>query len=44
MGNVYARNPLGEGFWATVDVEFNTNHDDVTIPITLNLEKVDGGA
>ena len=44
MGNVYARNHLGEGFWATVDVEFNTNHDDVTIPITLNLEKVDGGA
>lgn len=43
MGNVYVREPSGIGYWATVNVSMPIKHLDVTIPITLELVRVEGG-
>ena len=42
-GNVYAREPSGMGFWANVVPTFNMDYDGVTIPVTLNVTRVEGG-
>lgn len=44
MGNVYVREPSGTGYWATLKVSFNQKHKNVTIPVTLNVTRVAGGA
>ena len=44
MGNAYVREPSGSGYWANVEVSFSQKHCDVTIPITLNITRVEGGA
>lgn len=44
MGDVYVREPSGSGYWANISVSFNRKHVDTTIPITLNLTRVEGGA
>ena len=43
MGNVYVREPSGSGYWANVDVSFSQKHLDLTIPVTLNITRVEGG-
>lgn len=43
-GNVYVREPSGSGYWANIQVSFNRKHVDTTIPITLKLTRVEGGA
>lgn len=43
MGNVYVREPSGSGYWATVKVSFSQTHKNVTIPVTLNITRVEGG-
>lgn len=43
MGNVYVREPSGSGYWANITVSFSQKHCDVTIPITLNITRVEGG-
>lgn len=43
MGNVYVREPSGSGYWATIKVSFSKNHKAVTIPVTLNITRVEGG-
>lgn len=43
MGNVYVREPSGTGYWANVTVSFNQKHRELTIPITLNITRVEGG-
>lgn len=43
MGDVYVREPSGTGYWANITVSFNQNHTEVTIPITLNIKRVEGG-
>ena len=43
MGNVYVREPSGSGYWATIKVSYSTNHKAVTIPVTLNITRVEGG-
>ena len=43
-GRVYAREPSGMGFWATITVSFNMDYDALTVPVTLNLTRVEGGA
>ena len=43
-GNVYVREPSGMGFWATVEVKFNVKYDSLTIPVTLSVTRVEGGA
>lgn len=44
MGDVYVREPSGIGYWANVIVTFSKKHRDLTIPVTLNITKVEGGA
>lgn len=44
MGDVYVREPSGSGYWATVSVGISQKHGDVTIPVTLNITRVEGGA
>ena len=43
MGNVYVREPSGSGYWANVKVSFNQTHCKTTIPVTLNIRRVEGG-
>ena len=44
MGDVYVREPSGSGYWANVSVSFSQKHCELTIPVTLNLTRVEGGA
>ena len=43
MGDVYVREPSGNGYWANIKVSFNQKHLNVTIPVTLNVTRVEGG-
>lgn len=43
MGNVYVREPSGSGYWAIVGVEFNKNHCETTIPVSIKVIRVEGG-
>lgn len=42
-GNAYVREPSGMGYWATVVPSFNVKYDAVTIPVTLDITRVEGG-
>ena len=44
MGDVYVREPSGSGYWANIKVSFNQKHSDLTIPVALNITRVEGGA
>jgi hypothetical protein len=44
MGDVYVREPSGSGYWANVTVSYSQKHKDVTIPVTLTINRVEGGA
>ena len=44
MGDVYVREPSGSGYWANISVSFSQKHREVTIPVTLNITRVEGGA
>lgn len=43
LGDVYVREPSGSGYWASVDVSFTQSHCSLTIPVTLNITRVEGG-
>ena len=43
MGNVYVREPSGTGYWARVKLSFSQSYRDLTIPVTLNITRVEGG-
>lgn len=42
-GNAYVREPSGTGYWAKVTVSFSQKHNDLTIPVSLDIERVEGG-
>lgn len=42
-GNVYVRDPSGNGFWASVKVSFNRKYNSPVVSITLNVTPVEGG-
>jgi hypothetical protein len=42
-GNVYVREPSGSGYWASVVVSFDQKHRTLTIPITIEITRVEGG-
>lgn len=42
-GDVYVREPSGTGYWANITVSFNQKHLATTIPVTLELTRVEGG-
>lgn len=44
MNNVYVREPSGSGYWANITVSFNQKHCETTIPVTLEIVRVEGGA
>lgn len=44
MGDVYVREPSGSGYWANITVSFNQKHCELTIPVTLKITRVEGGA
>lgn len=44
MGDVYVREPSGSGYWANISVSFSQTHCKLTIPISLNVTRVEGGA
>lgn len=44
MGDVYVREPSGSGYWANVSVSFSQKHRELTIPVTLQITRVSGGA
>jgi len=43
MGDVYVREPSGIGYWAHVSVSYSQTHKNLTIPITFNITRVEGG-
>lgn len=44
MGDVYVREPSGSGYWASISVSFSQTHCQLTIPVTLDVTPVEGGA
>ena len=44
MGDVYVREPSGSGYWANIIVSFSQKHLELTIPVTLSITRVEGGA
>ena len=44
MGDVYVREPSGSGYWANIDVSFSQRHCELTVPITFDINRVEGGA
>lgn len=43
QGDVYVREPSGSGYWANIKVSFSQKHRELTIPITLDIVRVEGG-
>lgn len=42
-GDVYVREPSGSGYWANISVSFSQKHTSLTIPISLDITRVEGG-
>ena len=42
-GDVYVREPSGVGYWANVNVSFSKRYNEMVIPVTLNVTRVEGG-
>lgn len=42
-GDVYVREPSGSGYWAHISVTFSQTHCELTIPVSLELTRVEGG-
>lgn len=43
MGDVYIREPSGNGYWAVVTVSFNINHCATVVPVSISITRVEGG-
>lgn len=43
MGDVYVREPSGSGYWANITVSFTLTHREVTVPVTIDIVRVEGG-
>jgi len=42
-GDVYVRESSGSGYWANIKVSFNQTHNEVIIPVSLDITRVEGG-
>lgn len=42
-GDVYVREPYGTGYWANVTVALSKNHLETTIPVSIEVTRVEGG-
>ena len=43
QGDCYVREPSGSGYWANVNVSFSKTHNELTIPVTFDITRVEGG-
>lgn len=43
MDKVYVREPSGTGYWATISVSYDLKHRELTIPVRLEITRVEGG-
>lgn len=43
-GDVYVREPSGSGYWASISVSFSQTHCELTIPVSIDITRVEGGA
>jgi hypothetical protein len=43
MGDVYVREPSGIGYWARITVSMSQKHGEVTIPVSFDVTRVEGG-
>lgn len=43
QGDCYVREPSGSGYWAHVVVGFGQTHRNLTIPVSLDITRVEGG-
>lgn len=43
QGDCYVREPSGTGYWANVAVSFSKTHQELTIPVKLDITRVEGG-
>ena len=43
-GDVYVREPSGIGYWANISVSYDRNYKELTIPVSLDIKPVEGGA
>lgn len=42
-GDVYVREPSGSGYWANISVSMSQTHCQLTIPVTIEITRVEGG-
>ncbi len=42
-GDVYVRESSGSGYWANIKVTFNQRHNEVVVPVSLSVTRVEGG-
>lgn len=42
-GDVYVREPSGSGYWANIAVSFSQTHQELTIPVSFEITRVEGG-
>lgn len=42
-GDVYVREPSGTGYWAHITVSFSLKHCELTVPVTFDITRVEGG-
>lgn len=43
LGDVYVREPSGTGYWANISISFSQTHNELVIPISISLTRVEGG-
>lgn len=43
MGDVYVREPSGTGYWANIKVNYSISSNDLTVPISIDITRVEGG-
>lgn len=43
VGDVYVREPSGIGYWANISISYSLKYCDLTVPITIEVTKVEGG-
>lgn len=43
IGDVYVREPSGSGYWANISVSLDIEHCELTIPVTIDITRVEGG-
>lgn len=42
-GDVYVREPSGTGYWAQISVSMSNKHKELTVPVTFDITRVEGG-